>query len=141
MIAGVCKYCRCTMECPCLVGGEPCSWVNQEQMVCTECLPQMSEQELLHANALDHEEAAGHLLPLLVSSVGLSALVGFVQLGLRHPELPPFTRDFGEFFVAQIVEHLLDLQLFSLAELVRRGGDPAHDVLRPAPSPSPIIIP
>lgn len=139
MIAGICKYCHCTMEHPCLTP-EPCSWVNEEQTICTTCLPRMTEEELLHANALDHQEAAGHPLPLLVSSVGLSTLVGLIQLGLRHSELPPFTRDFGESFVAQVVEHLLDLQLFSLAELVRRGADPAHDVPRPA-EPSLIIIP
>lgn len=148
MILGVCKYCSCTDSRPCAIpDGEgqlhACFWINEEQPICSACLSRMSPEDLLEATTIDHQRAEGAQLPVVFESLPLCTIVGLVQLALRHPNTPPFTRDLGATFVAEVTAHLIDCNLFALAELMRRGGDPAHDVGPPAAAEpqSKIILP
>lgn len=130
----VCKYCGCTDSRPCAIPAgdgrlQACFWINEDQPICSACLSRMSPEDLLEAMAIDHQRAGGAELSVIFDSAQLCAIVGLVQLALRHPNIPPFTRDLGATFVAQVAEYLSGCNLFVLAELIRRGGDPAHDVV------------
>lgn len=140
MISGVCKYCGCTEQRACPTERGPCSWMNQEQTICSGCLRQMDDPELLAATVFEHQMMAEMQIPLVLDTVTLMCVVGLVQLGLRHPDVAPNSpaRIAGQGIVDGVLEKCLETGLISLAELIRRGNDPDQ---RPEEPKSKLIIP
>ena len=106
----------------------------------------MTDEELIRAASQDgavFTEDHGHFeLPLPIDQ--MLTLTGLVQLALRHPHLQANkgrSHEFGAAFIAGLIEQLEDYP--ALQEMVRRGGDPKHDVHLPGPPqpPSNIIVP
>lgn len=46
---GVCRICGCTETTPCLMGVEPCAWIDLARTLCSNprCVAEMSLDELL----------------------------------------------------------------------------------------------
>lgn len=131
----VCKYCGCTNS-QCCPGG--CTWIDDAQAICISCLPRVSVAELLQAVTTEYvvfseAEVRVGFLPLQISTI-----VGLVQLALRHPSMKHTQgiRDIGQIFVDQAQDCLARHRMFSLAELIRRGNEPAQDGLPTQPESS-----
>lgn len=137
MVTGVCKHCGCTDNAACVDG---CCWIDPSQTLCSACLHLASDEELLAGTGFDQERSKGWVTPMELTSPELTALVGLVQLAVRHPEIPPLVRQFAANLVAAVQTRFLQAQLPSLAELVRRGDLPQHDQPLAEPA-SPIILP
>lgn len=145
MIAGVCKYCGCSMQraCPGM-----CCWINEEQTICSACVPKMTIEDLLPAVNLDHAALAGTGFPLMFGSPELVALLGVIQVGLcaiSEAGLPSQSESakFVSGFVQQMLEALENQGGYAAAEFIRRAS-PAQGAALDPPPPKPeskIIIP
>jgi len=65
--------------------------------------------------------------------IGIVSIVALVQLSLRHPDLPPRTRQAGERFVETSIG-MFDWVEPVVAEVLRRGNDHSKDVMVPTTS-------
>ena len=121
----VCKYCGCT-------------WIDDVQAICTSCLPRVNVAELLQSVTTEYVVFSEAEVRVGFRPLQISTVLGLVQLALRHPSVKdtPNIRDIGQEFVAQAQECLTLYRMFSLAELIRRGNDPAQDVLATQPESS-----
>lgn len=131
----VCKYCGCTNS-QCCPGG--CAWIDDVQAICTSCLPRANVAELLQSVTTEYVVFSEAEVRVGFRPLQISTVLGLVQLALRHPSLKdaPNVRDIGQEFVAQAQECPTRHRMFSLAELIRRGNDPAQDGLATQPESS-----
>lgn len=137
MMPGTCKHCGCTEQCACDNG---CAWVDESQTLCTACLHLASDEELLAGTLSDHRRSREAEIPLALSTVELTALVGLLQLAMRHPEIEDAgVRQLGQAFVDGVETCFLNAGLCSLAELVRRGNLELFD--EPVEPAGKIVIP
>ena len=137
MTTGTCKHCGCTEQRAC---GGGCAWVDESRTLCSACLHLASDEELLAGTLSDHRRSREAEIPLALSTVELTALVGLLQLAMRHPEIEDAgIRQLGQAFVDDVETCFLNTGLRSLAELVRRGNLPDHD--QPLEPEHKIIIP
>lgn len=137
MIAGICKHCGCTAERAC---GGGCAWVDESETLCSACLHLASDEELLEGTLLEHRLTTNKPISFHVSTVELTAIIGLLQLALRHPDIQDASvLQLGQAFIDGVEECFLNAQLYALAELVRRGNLPQHD--QPIEPESKIILP
>jgi hypothetical protein len=68
-------------------------------------------------------------LALSCKPVSALELAGLVQLALRHPNVSPHVRDAGRAFIEGIREYFRAADALGAVELLRRGDDPAYDVV------------
>ena len=137
MLSGVCRFCGCTEKQPCVGDfGEDgvaatCSWIDDEQTICSACLSELPGEELtaLANQDLVALENSGFQLGLPLTPVRAMMLCSLLQLAARHPELQASSKNV---FAAcrEIVEALAEFFAVSpvLSEMIRRGDDPTFDV-------------
>lgn len=147
MISGICKYCGCSDERPCLVPAadgqttQPCAWLDDEATLCTGCVSKFSEEEL-KSLALDELALASQIvMPLTLGGLEGYLLLSLLQLSLRHPDLPPHVRQFAEAMQGGLRGFYTPFA--GLSELSRRGMLAEFDIQRrePAPPRSSLILP
>lgn len=154
MISGVCKFCGCTSERACRPltergrPGEPCQWIDQEETLCSACLPALSEAELQELWIKEVcPYAAAPLPPIHLDVVTAFSLLAAVQLALKHPDMRDKVRN-GAGLARGVADVLADVlgQIGPLTtEVIRRGFvgryQPAvSHTYAPATQPEPAII-
>lgn len=92
-------------------------------------LRHVSELELLAVMAAEigSLRGEGHTLPLALDPLVAMQLCGCLQLALRHPQLPESHRQSVALVLDTIAGWFASCP--ATTEAIRRGGDPAHDVI------------
>lgn len=140
MIQGVCKYCGCTEQRACPGG---CQWIHEEETICSRCAPAMTAEDVLRVMAFDHRGLAGEPLIVPLDSVAVQSLIGMLQVALRHPQASlGQSAEVARRFIAGCQLTFEEAGCHGIAELIRRGNDPAHDQPAAAAEPQqqPLII-
>lgn len=150
-IRGKCRICGCTPEraCP-----ERCSWADPDETICSSCVEiiqraggawrdevvarveaELSIDDLLLARItteMGRERAS--VVPMRLTMMQAFALVGLVQLALRHPSIGEGVRESGWQFVYAIDQAFLDAELWGLLLAVRQGNDPERSMQAAPPT-------
>jgi hypothetical protein len=142
MICGVCRFCGCTEMRACrLPEGEPCCWLDEAQTICSGCVEKLDERELLQVWIAEFQPVAGEQFSIALNLTTAHAVLGALQLALRHPQIGGFpgAADHVSHF-AEALGDVLSQVGYAAREVVRRGFVGCH---RPTaePSPSNIILP
>lgn len=144
MISGVCRFCGCTSERACRPPGQdPCRWVDQEETLCSACVPQLSEQELQDFWLQEFVPyAPTPLPPIQMDCVTAFSVVAALQLALKHPQVQEQLRH-GAGFVRDtadaLAEVLAEVGPFT-ADVLRRGFVGCYQPPEPATQQEPMII-
>jgi len=86
----------------------------------------IEEQTLLENATLElAARSHGHFA---LAPASMMALVGLIQLALRHPNAGGVTAEVGREFILAVQEHFRESP--NVLELIRRGDDPNYDVCR-----------
>ncbi len=123
---GMCKYCGCTA---------PETWLDAEHTRCSGCLDKLSESELSEYVTCELKLAGDNTITIELTAQDILQVVANLQLGLRHPLVKGTTSaQRAERAIDQWREMLVtELALAGLAEMIRRGADPRHDVIASEP--------
>lgn len=98
-------------------------------------LRSVNEKELFegYAHELRHLEGKGMTVRLVLSPVQAMALVGALQLALRHPDVKSGVRLAVEMIVAWVQSEFLQYAASHVQEVIRRGGLEEFDEVRKEP--------
>lgn len=140
MITGVCKHCGCTSARACPGG---CAWVDEQQTVCSVCLPKLDGEELLGLWLAEFEIVGDQALPpIAMRAVEWLPVFAALQLARSHPQFYSLVAQAAivdQF--AQVMGELLSAAGPCTAEVVRRGWrDSPPPVEEPARASS-LILP
>lgn len=129
MPSGTCKVCGHADE-----RGQSVEWIDRDRTICSDCVVNLDAEQL---ERLLIEEVQQHgndvmALPRLPTYQAL-ALAAAVQLALRHPGVPPTTREIMREFVEDLQTTVFCFTPV-MREIVRRGWQPQHDVVLPVRS-------
>lgn len=83
----------------------------------------MTDDEITAKLIQEMEGKSGPMEVMLQPSTAMG-LVALVQLAMRHPDVPPKTRDMGLRFVAAASDYFADCP--STLEVIQRGADPSE---------------
>lgn len=115
---GVCMRCGCTNDRACPGG---CAWYNTERTVCTACAYRDRDELLFHDMAVELSRLGSELIPLEFDPVVLFALVGQLQIALRHPLNNNEAAEISRRFIEQLRQDYF--QTPAICETLRRGFD------------------
>ncbi len=89
----------------------------------------MTDAELIRAASEESMSARGrdYLQPVYMDLVTCAAIVGHLQLALRHPGNRGPASEIARRMVSGIIERVAEAGFPANAEIMRRGSDPAHD--------------
>jgi hypothetical protein len=133
---GTCRLCGCTDKSPCPGN---CAWFDASHTLCTRCV---DADVLIEAAAREVTRGGGTVAPIDLDAAGAMVLLAFLQMALRHPDLPrtaPGSRVFVVHFAGDL--HMLVTALGpACSELAFRGWrgtgvDPAISIHALAPNP------
>lgn len=117
---GMCKYCGCTA---------PETWLDAEHTYCSGCLDKLTDSELLAYVVEELRLAGDNTITIELTAQDVLHVVANLQLGLRHPAVKGTrSAQHAERAIDQWRAILTELALVGLAEMIRRGADPRHDV-------------
>lgn len=121
---GMCKYCNCTA---------PETWLDAEHTYCAGCLDKLNATELLALVATELKLAGDNAISIELTAQDVLHVVAHLQLGMRHPAVQgTASAQRAQQAIDQWCQMLTtELALVGLAEMLRRGADPRHDVSEP----------
>lgn len=135
--SGVCRVCGCTNDRACEGG---CTWANHGRTVCSACA--FPHEELLFHQTVVEMSLLGPV-QLAIDPTYLFALIGELQLALRHPGNQGGSAEIARQFIENVRQEHFNTP--ALYETIRRGFMAEHDVPRePAivtPEPAALILP
>lgn len=130
MPSGICRFCGCTSLQACAGG---CKWIDQQATICSQCVGQLSKEELELLFVAEMEMAItgdAALPPIVVGPAEGFILLSLLQLALTHPRFSDCApegdtvADFASRFSLKLAE-ALDAVGPAIGEAARRGFDRA----------------